>query len=541
MSSTERVDAVVIGAGFAGMYMVYRLREAGFRVQGLEAGDDVGGTWYWNRYPGARCDSETMWYSYSFLGDVEQQWPMTERFPSQPEILHYLNYVADRTDIRRSFVFNTRVSDITYDDEDGGWTVRTEDSQVHRSKWVITAVGCLSHANVPNIEDIDAFAGLILHTGDWPHQPVDFSGQRVGIIGTGASGIQAIPVIAEQAEHLTVFQRTAQFTLPAVNYPVPPQLERMWKDNYAEWRRRGRLSFGGLPYPAAQRSALDVTAEERTAAFEKAWSKGAIVFALGTFSDLFVDDDANEMAADFVRAKIDEIVHDPAVAGMLKPHGYPFAAKRLPMDTNYYETFNRSNVTLVDLRATPVERCTPAGVETRVGHHDLDILIFATGFDALTGPLLAMDIRGRGGASLKEFWADGPSTYLGLAVPGFPNLFTITGPGSPSVLSNMPVSIEQHVEWITGCLEWLRQEDVDEIEAEAEATEEWTAHVQEAADRTIFPRAASWYTGANVPDKPRRFLPYVGGCYVYRQKCDEVAANRYEGFDVRSHRLAGRG
>jgi cation diffusion facilitator CzcD-associated flavoprotein CzcO len=537
-TTDETLDAVVIGAGFAGMYMVYRLRQAGFAVHGFEAGDGVGGTWYWNRYPGARCDSETMYYSYSFLKDVEQEWPLQERYPGQPEILRYLNHAADRMDVLKDFTFNARVSSIAFDDSEKTWTVQTESGQSRRSRWVITAVGCLSDANVPEIEGADSFAGQLLHTGQWPHEPVDFTGKRVGIVGTGASGIQAIPVIAAQADHLTVFQRTAQFTIPAANGPLSEDLAAMWKENYEEWRRRGRFSRGGVPYPATDRTALEMTAEERREAYEAAWEEGGFVFALGTFADLLVDEDANETAAEFVRSKIDEIVQDPGVAEMLKPREFPFATKRLPLDTDYYQTFNRPNVTLVDIKQTPIERITPTGVQTTAGFHELDVLVFATGFDALTGPLLAMNIRGRAGRKLADAWGEGPVTYLGLGVPEFPNLLTITGPGSPSVLSNMPVSIEQHVEWIGDFMEWARQHDVEEVEPTHQATLEWTAHVQEVANTTLYPKAASWYMGANIPGKPRLFLPYVGGVDTYRYKCDEVAGHGYEGFELHTSQTA---
>jgi cyclohexanone monooxygenase len=537
-AASETIDAVVIGAGFAGMYMVYRLRQAGFSVHGFEAGDGVGGTWYWNRYPGARCDSETMYYSYSFLSDVEQEWPLQERYPGQPEILRYLNHVADHMDVKKDFTFNARVSGITFDDSDQTWTVRTEGGESRRSRWVITAVGCLSDANHPKIAGAESFQGRQLHTGNWPHEPVDFTGKRVGIVGTGASGIQAIPVIAEQAEHLTVFQRTAQFTIPAANGPLSEDMAEMWKDNYPEWRRRARFSRGGVPYPATDRTALEMTADQQRAAYEAAWEEGGFVFALGTFADILTDEEANQTAADFVRAKIDEIVHDPQVAEMLKPWEFPFATKRLPLDTNYYETFNRPNVTLVDIKRTPIERITPTGVQTTAGTHELDILVYATGFDALTGPLLNMNISGREGRTLADAWAEGPVTYLGLGVPSFPNLLTITGPGSPSVLSNMPVSIEQHVEWIGDFLEWAREHGVEQVEPNQQATLEWTAHVQEIANTTLYPKAASWYMGANIPGKPRLFLPYVGGVDTYRYKCDEVAANGYEGFELKSHETA---
>jgi cation diffusion facilitator CzcD-associated flavoprotein CzcO len=528
----EPLDAMVIGAGFAGLYMLYRLREQGFSVHGFEQGSGVGGTWYWNRYPGARCDSESMYYSFSFLPDLEQEWPLEERYPGQPEILRYLEHVADRLDLRKDFTFNARVTATEYDEATGLWTLRTGQGHMATARYVVTAVGCLSAANRPELKGADSFQGCSLHTGRWPHEPVDFTGKRVAVVGTGASGIQAIPVIAGQARHLTVFQRTAQFTIPAENRPLDQQFVALWKQNYREWRRRGRGSAGGVPASRSTLSALEVPEETRRATYEAAWGAGGFTFTFGTFGDLIVDEEANKTAADFVRSKIDEIVHDPEVADMLKPMAFPFATKRLPLDTNYYETFNRPNVTLVDLRRTPLGEITPTGITTSGGHYELDMIVYATGFDALTGPLQSLGIRGREGRSLTQAWADGPRTYLGLAVPGFPNLFTITGPGSPSVLSNMPVAIEQHVEWIGDCLAYLREHGNDAVEATEQATASWTAHVQEVASLTLYPKAASWYMGANVPGKPRLFLPYIGGLDNYGRKCDEVAANGYEGFTL---------
>jgi cyclohexanone monooxygenase len=512
--------------------MLYRLREQGFSVHGFEQGDGVGGTWYWNRYPGARCDSEIMYYSYSFLPDLEQEWPLKERYPGQPEILRYLEHVADRLDLRKDFSFGTRVTSIEYDDVAALWTLRTGEGQVTTARYVVTAVGCLSTANKPDFAGSDSFGGVSLHTGQWPHDPVDFSGKRVGIIGTGASAIQAIPVIAEQAGHLTVFQRTAQFTIPAENGPLDQKFVAMWKQNYQEWRRRTRNSAGGAPVSRSTMSALDVTDEKRREIYEAAWGQGGFTFTFGTFGDLIVDEKANETAADFVRSKIDQIVTDPEVAARLKPTAFPFGTKRLPLDTNYYQTFNRPNVTLVDLQQAPLQEITATGIQTAEGHHDLDVIVYATGFDALTGPLEALGIRGRDGKALSEAWAEGPRTYLGLGVPGFPNLFTITGPGSPSVLSNMPVSIEQHVEWIGDCLAYMREHRIDSIEATEQATESWTEHVQVVAHQTLYPKAASWYMGANIPGKPRLFLPYIGGLDNYGRKCDAVAASGYEGFDL---------
>jgi cyclohexanone monooxygenase len=525
-------DAVVIGAGFAGIYSLYRLRQSGLSVHGFEAGTGVGGTWYWNRYPGARCDSESMYYSYSFLPELEQEWPLTERYPGQPDILRYIEAAAARLDVARDFTFGVRVEDLTFDGEAGRWQVRTSDGTTATAKYVVTAVGCLSAVNLPDYPGSDRFAGLTLYTARWPHEPVDLAGKRVGVIGTGASGIQSIPVIAEQAAHLTVFQRTPQFTIPAGNGPLDPQMVELWKANYREWRRRGRLSLGGAPLPATDRRAAEATPEERRALYERCWSQGGPTILFGAFSDLLTDEWANSTAADFVRSKIDEIVTDPDVAEMLKPTSYPFATKRLPLDTNYYATYNRPNVTLVNLRSTPIEEITAGGVRTSEREHELDVLVYATGFDALTGPLLAMRIAGRGGVTLAERWADGPSTYLGLAVPGFPNLFTVTGPGSPSVLTNMPASIEQHVEWIGDCIDYLEAHGVAAAEASEEATASWTQHVQDVAAETLFPKAASWYMGANVPGKPRLFLPYVGGLLDYRTACARIAADDYEGFQL---------
>ncbi|HTR93391.1 MAG TPA: NAD(P)/FAD-dependent oxidoreductase [Trebonia sp.] len=537
MSEAEPLDAVVIGAGFAGLYMVYRLREQGFSVHGFERADGVGGTWYWNRYPGARCDSEIMYYSFSFLPDLEQEWPLTERYPAQPEILRYLETVASRLDLRKEFTFGAEVTAIEYDEAAGLWTLRTVDRKTGAggtatARYVVTAVGCLSTANRPRFPGAGAFAGASLHTGDWPREPVDFTGKRVAVIGTGSSGIQAIPVIAAQAAHLTVFQRTAQFSVPAENGPLNEDMVALWRANYPEWRRRARHSPTGFPYVPSINLAADASEAERNRTYEAAWGTGGFTFLFGSFADIVVDEAANKTAADFVRGKIDEIVCDPDTAEMLKPRDFPIGTKRLPLDTHYYETFNRPNVTLVDLKRTPIEEITATGIRTSAGQHDLDMIVYATGYDALTGPLEALGIRGRGGLPLKDAWREGPRTYLGLAMPGFPNLFTITGPGSPSVLSNMPVSIEQHVEWIGDCLSVARERGTDVIEATEAAASAWTDHVQEVASVTLHPKAASWYMGANIPGKPRLFLPYIGGVGLYRDHCAAVAASGYEGFTM---------
>jgi cation diffusion facilitator CzcD-associated flavoprotein CzcO len=502
-------------------------------VRVLEAADGVGGTWYWNRYPGARCDSESYYYSYSFSPELEQEWEWTERYPEHSEILRYLNHVADRFDLRRDIQFETRVSGATFDDAQNRWTVTTQSGERFSAPFLITAVGCLSSANIPTIKGLETFSGEWYHTGRWPHEGVDFTGKRVGLIGTGSTGIQAAPVIAAEAAHLTVFQRTPNYSVPARNGPLDPEFQHKIKSNYGAIRAKARASTNGHPFDVSERSALEVSSEERQAAYEAAWKQGGLRFR-GTFRDILVDKDANETASEFIRAKISSIVKDPEVAAKLTPTDHPFASKRPPIDTDYYVTFNRDNVLLVDLKASPIEEIVPDGVRTSDATYPLDIIVFATGYDALTGPLLALDIRGSEGRPLKEAWATGPRTYLGLQTPGFPNLFTITGPGSPSVLTNMPIAIEQHVEWITQCIEHLRERDLTRIEATPEATENWVAHVNEAAQATLLPMAnSSWYLGANVPGKPRVFMPYAGGMASYAKICVRVAENGYEGFALR--------
>jgi cation diffusion facilitator CzcD-associated flavoprotein CzcO len=527
------LDALIIGAGFSGLYQLYSLRDRlGLAAQVLEAGDGVGGTWYWNRYPGARCDSESYSYSFSFSDELQQEWDWTERYPEQPEIMRYLNHVADRFDLRRDIRFGTRVTGARYDEAANRWRVTTEQGEELTAKFLITAVGCLSSANVPNIPGLDDFAGRWYHTGQWPHEGVDFTGKQVGLVGTGSTGIQATPVIAAEAAHLTVFQRTPNFSVPARNGPVSPEVQRQIKANYDEIRRTMRGTTNGHPFTISERSALEVTPEERQALYEAAWAQGGLQFR-ATFQDLLIDKQANDTAVEFIRAKIRQIVKDPAVAEALTAFDHPYASKRPPIDTEYFETFNRDNVTLVDVRAAPIERITPRGIKTRDAEYELDAIVFATGFDAMTGPLLSIDIRGRDGRSLKEIWDVGPRTYLGLAVAGFPNLFTVTGPGSPSVLCNMPVAIEQHVDWITDCIDYMRQHSVETIEATAEAADQWVERVNQAADATLLPQAASsWYLGANVPGKPRVFMPYAGGMARYRDICNEVAAKGYEGFKI---------
>ncbi|HEY7907978.1 MAG TPA: NAD(P)/FAD-dependent oxidoreductase, partial [Thermomicrobiales bacterium] len=520
-----------VGAGLAGLYMLHRLRGLGLSVRVYEAGGDVGGTWYWNRYPGARCDIESVDYSYSFSDELEQEWRWSERYAGQAEILRYINHVADRFDLRRDIQFETRIAAAHFDEAMARWVIRTDSGERVSARFCVMATGCLSTAQVPDFAGLDTFAGRWYHTGNWPHEGVDFTGQRVGVIGTGASGIQSIPIIARQAAHLFVFQRTPNFTIPAWNAPLDPEHERSLKANYAEHRRKNRESRAGFVVPVNETPALAATPEERQRAYEARWARGGFGFT-SAFADIGTNREANETAAAFVRAKIRVIVHDPTVAEMLSPQDHPIGTKRLPLDTDYYETYNRANVTLVDVRKDPIETITPTGLRTQDAQYALDSIVFATGFDAMTGTLLNMDIRGRGGCALKPKWAEGPRTYLGIATAGFPNLFLITGPGSPSVLSNMIISIEQHIDWVADCIAYLRARGFTTIEATTEAEEAWVAHVNEVADTTLYPLANSWYVGANIPGKPRVFMPYVGGVGAYRQKCDAVAANGYEGFTL---------
>jgi cyclohexanone monooxygenase len=512
--------------------MLHRLRGLGLAARVYEAGDGVGGTWYWNRYPGARCDVESLDYSYSFSEELQQEWRWSERFAAQPEILAYAEHVADRFDLRRDVQLSTRVTAASWDEVAGRWQIETDRGDRVEAPFLVFATGCLSESRLPEIAGIESFDGRTYHTGRWPHEGVDFTGQRVGVIGTGSSAIQSIPVIAGQAAHLYVFQRTPNFSVPAHNGPLDAELERQVKAEYAEFRRRARESRAGFVVERGEKPALEATPEEREQEFEKRWRRGGFGLT-SSFADLMTDRAANETAAEFVRSKIRAIVRDPATAEALCPRDYPLGTKRLCVDTGYYETFNRPNVTLIDLRKTPIAAVVPEGMRTTDATYELDAVVFATGFDAMTGALLKIDVRGRGGVTLREVWADGPRSYLGLAVHGFPNAFTITGPGSPSVLSNMLVSIEQHVDWIADCLAHLRDAGVAEIEATLEAQERWCAHVEEVGNTTLYPLASSWYMGANVPGKPRVFMPYVGGVGAYRRICDEVAGKGYEGFDLR--------
>jgi cyclohexanone monooxygenase len=523
-------DVVVVGAGFGGLYALHRLRQLGFSVRVYEQGSGIGGTWFWNRYPGARCDVESMQYSYSFSEDLQQEWQWTERYAPQAEILRYAHHVADRFGLWADLQLNTTVEAARFDEAANLWTVTLEGGATVTARHVVMATGCLSSARIPDFKGLATFKGKVYHTGHWPHEGVDFTGKRVAVIGTGSSAIQSIPVIAEEAKHVTVFQRTANFSIPAHNALLTDETRNWWKSNYAEHRRRAREEtrtgvLGELP----TKGALEDTEVDRQREYERRWQRGGTNFMMA-YNDIVFNAAANDTAADFVRAKIAEIVEDPKVAAILQPRNHPIGTKRICVDTDYFATFNRANVSLVDVRATPIAEIVPEGVRAADKVHQVDAIVFATGFDAMTGSLNRIEIKGRNGATLKETWAHGPQTYLGLMSAGFPNLFTITGPGSPSVLSNMIVSIEQHVDFIAACLAYLRDNDLVAIEATETAQTKWVAHVNEVAHRTLYPRANSWYMGANIPGKPQVFMPYIGGVDAYRRICRDVADKGYEGF-----------
>ena len=530
-SELERFDAIIIGAGVGGLYAIYRLRKLGLKVRAFEAAGGVGGTWYWNRYPGCRCDVESMEYSYSFSDELQQEWHWPERYGTQPEILKYINHVADRFDLRRDIEFNTRVKKAAFDSKTSTWTVTTDRGQTATARFCIMATGNLSTPRKPDYPGLDSFKGKWYHTGLWPHEGVDFTGLRVGVIGTGSSGVQSIPIIAKQAKHLYVFQRTANFSLPARNAPLDPAKERAHKAEYPERRRAAfDTPFGIAGYPAPVKSALDAGEEERLRAYEAKWAEGGSISFLYSFTDLLTDKESNETASKFVRRKIRATVKDPRTAELLCPDDHPIGTKRLILDTDYYETYNRDNVTLVDIRSRPIKEITPTGLRTADSDYALDAIVFATGFDAMTGAMKEIDIHTDAGMSIREKWEDGPRTYLGIMIAGFPNLFMITGPQSPGVKSQMILACEQHVDWIADCLQYMRNRGLCRIEAEEQAEAAWVQHNNEVADRTLYPLANSWYVGANIPGKPRVFMPYVGGVTAYKKKCDDVAAKGYEGF-----------
>ncbi|MDE2330071.1 MAG: NAD(P)/FAD-dependent oxidoreductase [Bradyrhizobium sp.] len=531
-AGSETYDAVVVGAGFAGMYMLHRLRGLDLSVRVYEQGDGVGGTWYWNRYPGARCDVESMQYSYSFSEELQQEWDWSERYAPQPEILKYANHVADRFDLRRDIEFSSRVEQAVFDGSAGCWSVTLAGGKTVTASFVILATGCLSNARVPDIKGLADFKGEVHHTGHWPHHSIDFTGKRVAVIGTGSSAIQSVPVIAEQASHLTVFQRTANFSIPARNAALTAEERESFRSRYPEIRRFAReQTRNGIYQELPDRGALDDGDNERRAKYEERWARGGLTF-MGVYNDLALDAAANDTAAGFVRQKIAEIVRDPETAKLLQPNNHPIGTKRICVDTDYFATFNRPNVRLVDIKSSGIEQILPHAVRAAGKDYEVDALVLATGFDAMTGSVAKIDIVGRDGATLNRKWAEGPRTYLGLMSAGFPNLFVITGPGSPSVLSNMIVSIEQHVDWIADCISFMRDHALSIMEAERDAEDKWVAHVNEIAHATLYPQANSWYMGANIPGKPRTFMPYIGGVGAYRRICNDVVARGYEGFTM---------
>src|ERR1700738_5305555 len=523
-------DVVVVGAGFAGMYMLHRLRGQGLSVRVYEQGGDVGGTWYWNRYPGARCDVESMQYSYSFSDELQREWDWSERYAPQPEILRYANHVADRFNLRPDIALNTRVDRAAFGETANTGAVPTSDGKTVTPKYVVLATGCLSNARMPDIKGLTDFKGKVYHTGHWPHEPVDFTGQRVAVIGTGSSGIQSVPVIAEQASHLTVFQRTANCSIPARNAALTSEEREAVRAKYPEIRRFAREEArNGIYTEMPNRGALDDGDNERRSKYEARWSYGGLTF-MAAYNNLARDKASNDTAADFVREKIAEIVRDPQTAKLLQPNNHPIGAKRICVDSAYFSTFNRPNVTLVDIKSNPIEEILPNAVRTGERDYEVDALVLATGFDAMTGSVAKIDISGRNGQTLNQKWGGGAKTYLGLMRVGLPHLFIITGPGSPSVLSNMIVSIEQHVDWIADCIGYMRERALDHMEDSKDAEDKWVAHVNEVAQLTLYPQANSWYMGANIPGKPRIFMPYIGGVGVYRQICNDIAAKGYEGF-----------
>ncbi len=535
-STTATLDAVIVGAGFSGMYMLKSLRDKlGLKARVYEAGDSVGGTWYWNRYPGARCDSDAYIYGFTFDKQLLQEWEWTERYPEQPEILRYLEHVAKRHDLKRDIQFGTRVTGAEFDEKSKLWNVHFDKGDDVKAHYFIAAVGSLTTTNMPQIKGLESFKGKWYHTSRFPHEGVDFTNKRVGVIGTGATAVQAIPEIAQQAKQLTVFQRTANYCVPARNGKVDPEVVKARKADYEGVIKRTRESFFGQEHYFIPKSVLEATPEEREREFDRMWDAGGFAFWLGNYQDMFFNQESNDICADYIKRKIRKTVKAPALAEKLIPKGYAYGTKRQPLDTNYYETFNKDNVLLVDANTDgAIEEITGKGIRAGGKEYEFDIIVFATGFDAMTGPLKALNLKGRAGRTLDKEWVDGPHSYLGISVAGFPNLFTITGPQSPSVLSNMPTSIEQHVEWVTDCIAAMRKAGQSTIEASAAAQDAWVAHVNEVVNTTLMVGANSWYMSANIPGKPRAFLPYLApeGVGGYRRKCDEVAANGYEGFEL---------
>ncbi len=533
MTKTEKesLDFVIVGAGFSGLYQLYCMREKlNLRGKIIEAGAGVGGTWYWNRYPGARCDSESHTYCYYFKRELLENWSWSERYPGQQEILSYLEFCARTLDLERDIYFNERVVNCTWDEKLQCWHSKTASGKIISARFLITAVGCLSSANRPKIDSLEKFRGDIYHTGQWPHKPINFAGKTVGVVGTGSTGIQAIPEIAKQAKKLYVLQRTPNFSVPARNRPLAKNFQSKFIKEIEYWREKMLESRHGHPWVAPNRQVETTDPDKRLEIMEAAWLHGGLSFR-ESFDDVLFSEESNKIMSEFICQKITKTVKDPETAQTLLPNDHPFGTKRPPIDTHYFETFNRDNVQLIDLRQNPISDCNKNGLRLSDGTLiETDTIVFATGFDAMTGSIERLNLKGKAGLSLSDVWHAGPETYLGLTVPGFPNLFTITGPGSPSVLTNMPRSIEQHVDWIINLISYMMQSDFKEVDTNEIAAKKWTKHVTDVANRTLLPRANhSWYLGANIPGKPRVFMPYANGLNNYRKYCDEVAAENYPG------------
>lgn len=525
-------EVIVVGAGFAGVYAVHRLVRDGRDVLCLEAAADVGGVWYHNRYPGARCDILSIDYSYSFSKELQDDWNWSERYAPQDEILRYIQHVADRFGLRRFMVFENRVTAMRRDDDSGLWSLRTDAGTTYTARFVVMATGPLSHPRDPDFPGFADFRGEVLRTSSWPHRAMSFEGRRVGVIGTGSSGVQSIPEIAKTAAHLTVFQRTPVFAVPARNARFSPEDLAAVRARYAEYRKELKSGFAGNYMTTTGKKAAEFSAAEQRRILDALWLEGGLGIA-SIFTDVLTDESANRVVADYVRERIREQINDPAVAEKLLPRTYPIATKRPCVESGYYAAFNQPNVSLVDLRTTPIERVTPGGIQTSDRHYDLDVIVLATGFDAVTGALKAINPVNGKGRHLVDEWAEGPTTYLGLAVAGFPNLFMVAGPGGTSVLGNVVAVAEAGVDWIADCISWLYAHGHDTIEATAKAQDAWTDHVAEVGRYTLFPKADSWYMGANIPGKKRVLLAYIGGFSNYVGKCNEVAATSYAGFVAR--------
>lgn len=535
----ENYDVVIIGAGFSGMYALHRLRQQGRRVVCLEAGDGVGGTWYWNRYPGARVDIESMQYSYSFDEELQQEWSWSEHFAPQPELEAYANHVADRFGIRDDIRFGTVVDRLGFDESTDLWSVGTTSGQLFSARFVIAATGSLDVSNVPDWPGLESFRGEAYHTSRWPEGGVELAGKRVGVVGTGSTGIQVIPEVAAVAEKLTVFQRTPNFSLPSFNRPLDPEHEQVWKAEYAQRREAALQTYGAtlMDHIDEPRSIFDYTDQEREEVMERAWNARKGLEFIRTFTDTSSDPAANEILAEFVRNKIRAIVDDPDTAELLCPTTYPIGGKRICQDSGYFETYNRPNVDLVDVKADPIVEVTPSGLRTNSAEFDLDVIIFATGFDAMTGSMLRMNPVGVDGVRLADRWKNGPRAVFGLMTAGFPNLFMVHGPGSPSVQAQMITTGEWQVDWILRTIDHLDEQQISRFGATTALEDEWSAELDAVAARTMHANTDSWYTGANIPGKPRTLLMYVGGFKRYSDLAAEVAEGGFAGFE-KKERLA---